>query len=98
MSQKNLTAQDLAEMPQADFDKLDHTLIKRVLAEERKKAARLQRRLEGLKTGDLSPSSLNSIADTLGVSRQTIEKTQARAFLKIRHQNPNLRHLLSDQS
>lgn len=88
------SAQDLAEMSQEDFDKLDDDLVKTVVSEERRKLARFERRLKGIKDQSMAIESAETIATALGISRQAVEQYQRRAFLKIKTNFPELRDLL----
>lgn len=87
-----MTAQELLALSDDQLDQIPLDEIQRILADERDKLARLERRRASLE--DASPKSLREVADLMGISPERVRQLQTVAMLKIRDQFPELKDIL----
>lgn len=87
-----MTAEELLALPDDQLDRVPLDTVKRILADERAKLDRLDRRLALAET--TGPKSARQVADLLDISPRRVSEIQQIAFLKLRDQFPELRDLL----
>lgn len=87
-----MTAEELLSLSDQELDAIPLDEIQRILADERDKLARLERRRASLE--DASPKSLREVADLMGISPERVRQLQTVAMLKIRDQFPELKDIL----